>query len=198
MVRIMKPPREAVIDFGGRLHAREILSSVDGDDEALIRGWAAARLRSIQVRDGWLHLVRSERIPIDLVLIERTVRQVFDDSNGIRPAQKRYLAFLRQRFVGTAKLLQVNERGRREKGKREAESMFELARLALEQRPELTRRELIETLMRQREGRDAVFTSGKRRSTRDPIYRAAYKRVDRRLRRGFTLAGEPREIRHLI
>jgi hypothetical protein len=91
MVRVADAPTEGVIEFGGRPHAREILSSVHGEDKALLQAWARCRLLAFQVRDTWF-AVLDAKVPLDPLLAELTARQVFADSNGVRKARKHYLA----------------------------------------------------------------------------------------------------------
>jgi DNA-binding CsgD family transcriptional regulator len=86
--------------------------------------------------------------------------------------------------------------GGHKKGEAAALRTIDLALRAVAKRPNLTRRQLIELLILNLEGREAIYApDGSRRSRRDdPVYRGARKRIERRLERGFTLRGSPDEL----
>jgi transcriptional regulator with XRE-family HTH domain len=105
----------------------------------------------------------------------------------------------RRKHLGRANLHEVRDEGRHAKGRREAARTIAHALLAIDKEPGLTRKKLIDALIRAEEGREALFAeNGTRRAWDDPVYRAARKRVVRRLERGFKEAGRPPQLAHLL
>jgi hypothetical protein len=100
-----------------------------------------------------------------------------------------------RRHIGTWKL----EEARHHKGAAEAREVAEAAIGLVRRSPELSRKNILDVLIAHFEGKDAVKAeSGERRAGRDPEYRKARARIERRLKRGFTLLGEPPELASFI
>lgn len=93
-------------------------------------------------------------------------------------------------------------KGGHKKGEKKALRTIDQALQYVAQKPDITRRQLIETLMLKFE-RDALFEldgdgEKRRRSRRHPDFRSARLRVVRQLERGFTLRGSPEELAPLL
>lgn len=84
------------------------------------------------------------------------------------------------------------------KGEKAALETIDLALKAVQVKPDLDRRQLIEALMKARDPNALLDPDGRRRSRRDPEYRKARKVIERQLDRGFKLRGSPRELTPLF
>ncbi len=171
---------------------------VTGRDAKLLEAHVAWSFATTWTSNLFIALASLGRLPLNPALARLMIRGDLADWRRLDEGHE--FGAMRRRYLGIWKLFEVAEDARHMKGKRDAEATFDLVSKAIAQRPETTRRELLELLMMYLEGRDALFRDGKRRrrSTGDPVYKAAYKKADRRLQRGFRLAGEPAEMRHLV
>jgi hypothetical protein len=159
---------------------------------ACVNDWWMLRLKEHWTAAFW----ESGRLPVMLYQVseltpelEAIARNVV---KGLAPGATR------RAVHGTWKLLEVGDQGRRTKGEREAKKAIALAIEAVLEHKDRTRRDVVELVMQYFSGREALHLDGRRRSTRDPVYRAAYEKANRHLKRGYKLAGEPADLRHLI
>jgi hypothetical protein len=159
---------------------------------ACVSDWWMLRLREHWASAFW----ESGRLPVLLYQVSELAPELEVIARQVEKGHA--LGPTRRAVHGAWKLLEVGSKGPHAKGEREAKTAIRIAIAAVLERPDRTRRDLVELVMQHFSGREALHLDGHRRSTRDPVYLAAYEKANRHLKRGFRLAGEPSGLRHLI